>query len=151
MTEATTWGDLELDDEIVDATGTVWRIGAVDLTEATEELSPAFRCKNQAGELLTISPKPRDGAVKVMPDTGGRCVALLRDKLGATPLATKRHGEPHWICERWPTEHKGSMAPFRTHLNLVHSIYADDIKTFAKLVDAHEAAHAAGGGIPHTH
>jgi len=149
------WKDLKVDSYLRDATGTIWRVAAIDMTDVPAGYSGHLRCKNAAGEWVTIAPKPGGNPVTIMhPEIEGDAVSLLRDQLGATELATQDRQTGRWTCPPWPADHKGSMTEWRSHLNDVHGMYADDVKTFAKLVEAHEAAHAAdfpAHAVPHTH
>jgi hypothetical protein len=151
-----TWGELDIDDEIVDASGTVWRVAALDRTEETDDLSPAFRCKS-LDEWVTITPKPRDGVVKVRPGGQAYAVSLLRDQVGASVVATRGNSDAVWHCAPWPSEHKGSLDAFKRHLNEAHRMYSDDTKSYARLLEAHEAAHnpeeryVGQHSIPHVH
>jgi len=153
------WGSIVVDDYIKSADGTTWRICAVDLTEGDDATTGAFRARNRAGEWTTISPKPiASGVTKMVPeDDAAPYVALLRDTLGAEVLARKDNRTQTVTCEPWPASPPSkSMAPYRTHLEAVHGMYVVDVKGFAKLVEAHEAAHdstrpTVGKFIPHIH
>ena len=158
MTDAH-WGDIKVDDYIADRAGIVWRICAVDETEAASaDWTGAFRARNQAGDWTTIASKlTTEHVTLVIPtDETGPYIELLRDRLGAEVVATQDYETKVWKCDRWPTEMTRSLGPLKTHLTLCHSMYIGDVKGFTALVEAHEAAHdpeqpRVGKHLPHIH
>ena len=145
-----TWADVGIDTYIRDRQGTIWRVCAVDERAASSGMSPAFRCSNSQGEWLNIAPKPLEMAVEIVSEVEEQ-ITLLRDVLGAQIVATKNQADPGWTCPSWPASSGGSLDKYRTHLELAHGMYVGDVKTFARLVEAHEAAHESEPHVPHTH
>ena len=156
-----TWGDLYVDAYLRDKTGTVWRICAKDDRDAEPEMSPYYRCKNRAGEWLTISPKPLDTPVTILENVDGdqHLIGLVKDRLGATVVATQDVETKVVWCDSWDRLRtiNVELREFRSHLDLMHGMYATDIKTYKQLVEAHDAAHdesqphVGHGGVPHEH
>lgn len=141
----TTWAEVRLDSEIVDGNGEVWRVAAVDDRDPEPGLTPWFRMVNSAEVWVTVKPKPTTTPVRLVEPEyeEGPEVALLRDVLGAVPIATKDHASERIACAPWDALRRMAVPldDFRTHLVHGHGMYATDIKTYAKLVEAHEAAH----------
>lgn len=156
IAERKTWADLAVDAYLRDANGTVWRVVAKDDRDLEPGTSPHYRCRNRAGDWLTISSKPLDTPVTILTPADGEAeIKILRDILGAEVLATKDNRTGEVTCPRWPVGGASGfpLDVFRDHLVLGHGIYATDIKTYAKLVEAHEAAHARDETphLPHRH
>lgn len=154
-TETSTWATLAVDEYIQDKAGTIWRVCAIDPWRGH------VRVKNRDNVFATLEPKPGDTpVVKVIfdaPDEAAPYVALLRDQLGAEVIAQQDNATKVWRAPAWPADHTAgrSLQPYREHLELMHNMHGGDIKTFPKLVAAHEAAHdedrLIGKHIPHTH
>lgn len=153
------WGDVVVDSYIKDRAGTTWRICAVDMTVADDTHTGALRCKNREGEWLTISPKNLADPVTLMvsEDDDEPYIALLRDVLGASVIASKSHEETGWHCDPWPEKNsRKGLADWKAHLELAHHIHTGDMRTYARLLEAHEAAHdpdqpLIGKHLPHDH
>lgn len=159
--ETRNWACVNVDSYIIDGRGEAWRIAAIDETEASEGTTGAFLAFNRAGDNTTITPKPLEGPVKMLvpepEEDVEHLVELLRDKLGARRLGTIDSATKTVSCQPWPVDKAPSpnLTPWKDHLEAFHLMYAGDIKGFAKLVEAHEAAHdeeiRVGKYIPHTH
>jgi hypothetical protein len=155
--ERRNWACVEVDSNIRDAQGGLWRVAAIAETVATEETTGAFRCVNAAGTWTDITPKPLEAPVTVsFPEVPEEQIALLRDALGASLVAVTDQETKVVHCARWPEVATGSLTDYRLHLELVHGMYATDIKGFKKLAEAHTMAHDdehphVGKHIPHTH
>lgn len=154
-----TWGDIAVDSHIVDKTGKPWRIAAIDDGDTEPGMTGYFRMVDSTNTWVTVTPKPLSTPVTLaLPESPDEpLIALLRDKLGAVVLGSKDVGADDVICPDW-VRLRAIGVPldeFRTHLNFAHGMYANDIKTFKRLEEAHAAAHGEGytarTGQPHIH
>lgn len=152
-----TWTDVVVDSYIRDANEVVWRVCALDMTEAGPDTTPAFRCRNAAGDWASLAPKPRGARVDIVwqPDAAEQ-VALLRDVVGARQVARKNHTASEWGCEPWPPKAGAALDVYRFHMEAMHGMWVGDVKTYAKLLEVHAEAHdpdetRVGKHIPHHH
>lgn len=152
------WGDVRQDTYIKDRNGVVWRCVGYDPTEARGEHTGHFRLMNRDKTYVDIAPKLNTEHVTIMTMTEEDMIPLLRDKLGATVIATQDRATKAVTCPPWEEARAVGIELkwFRDHLALMHHIHPDDIKTYKQLVEAHAQCHdpediMSKRSIPHTH
>jgi hypothetical protein len=143
------WSDLDAGDYVIGKDGDLWRIlevhanGSVSVMGGPRDETALWRAQPIGREVPIAILHPVDP------------VAMMRDMLGATPIAWKRHDDDTWLAAPWPAALPGNHPgdDYIAHLKEWHGLRHPGKVEWDDLVKMHEEHHTPGITHPvkHTH
>lgn len=112
-----------------------WRVDRLDDTRA-------MLFNPQRGSVIVPRP-PADKPVTVLEPTMDEAVATVEAELGGRVVAEQATPGGVYRCDPFVISPRGrTHVEQRDHLTIMHSMYIDDVKTGAGLLEAHDSSHA---------
>lgn len=140
------WGEVVVGSYIRSPQGVDWVV--------REELDGWLRMQNRDGIEMHMMRPPNDGEVWIYAQDIEDAVRVATGNLGAVTVVEDSGPNP-WTVGAFPSIQAKGLAKAKTHLWLLHVVYAGDCKNMAELIECHTHAHhnlmGDSGVIAHIH
>lgn len=142
-----TWRDLHVGAYMKDKNGKTWKVVA--------ERDFHLKIQDRDGKTHTLPPKDPRTAVTLVVPTQSEAESALREHLGAREIAALERGAKVWDAGEFREKGPGALLDAKSHLYLMHGVWANDIKQMSDAREAHEACTEdpgiGMGYVPHHH
>lgn len=142
-----TWGELHVGAFMKDKTGVTWKV--------TAERDFHLQVKDREGTTKHLKPRNPSTPVTILTPTPEEATRTIEDVLGGGVLAELYRGHRVWAAGEFRTKGPAALLDAKAHLHMMHGTWANDIKTMAEALEAHEHFHehpeTSCGLVPHHH
>lgn len=141
------WGQLTKGDYVIDRSVNLWRVervnenGTIEVRGGERDETALWKAQHRLREVPVAILHPVDP------------VAMMRDMMGATPMAWKRHDDDTWTAAPWPKELPGNhpIDDYAAHLREWHGLRPQPQTSYGDLATMHAQHHTPGITHPVKH